>query len=418
MHFLSGILFLVVTILLVAVYLIVSYLIIVGVQRLIYKFRLGVITDNEPVKMKLWPAFSKKAYFKIILLTAVILIGVYSKQRVEWMGKDNAHDTAKEYWASGQVLASIRFALVRVLHPENPILWPYNRLQKVIYEKGIQYLSKDDGEIGIWTDAWFLYPYNLRGLLPKVSVKTPYRRHLIDPVFKTDKKFPQIISLLDRCWFALETMATKPYADRQMKFQHYYRNFPGLAMYYIVYDGFYVGKYTGSAKYLLRNQKYTSRLEQLLKWLEDLKAHWEADRFYQTIWEKYPKVGAIRQIVHQAILLDLLSVLAYRKEFRCDHPWVAKLYQSYLDIMSDDYSNNILLRLKEVNTKEASFLYKQNVYSLTGEVGQYVLKHFCHHDLPKEKLLLISKRDYKSRWSIHAIKSKEQIKLIKEIDNE
>lgn len=409
-----------VTILLVAAYLVVSYLFIVGVQRLICKLRFGSITNNGPVKMKLWPVYSKKAYFKILLLTSVILIGVYSKQRVEWMGKDNANLTAKEYWTSGQVLASIRFSLVRVLHPENIILWPFNRLQKVIYEKGLQYLPKNDGENGIWTDAWFLYPYRLRSLLPKVSVKTPYQKHLIDPVFKADKKFPRIISLLDQFWFALETMATKPYADRQMKFQHYYRNFPGLAMYYIIFDGFYVGKYTGSAKYLLRNRKYALRLEQLLKWLEDLKARWKADGFYQTIWEKYPKVGAIRKVVHQAILQDLLSVLAYRKEFHCDHPWIAKLYQSYLDVMSDDYSNNILLRFREVNKKEAYILYKEDVYSPTGELGQLVLKNFCHHDLPKEKLLLISKQDYNSRWSIGSIKSgfKKELRLIQEVGHE
>ena len=424
MHFFMGLLFLFFTIILVTIYFITIYLLYVGFTRLLYylKYRYYFSKYNKDIRKddnkKFRPFYLPKVYLKIIFLTFLILCGVYTIQRIEWMGEDNAHLTAKEYWVSGQVVASIRFALVRVLHPENPLLWPYNRLQKVIYDKGIKYLPKEDGEIGIWTDAWFIYPYNRRGLLPKVSVDSKFGRHLIDPVFKADKKFPKIISHLDRCWFALETMATKPYADKRMKFQNYYRNFPRLAMYYLVYDGFYVGKYLGSAKYLLRDPKYTSRLEKLLKWLEDLKTRWKANGFYKKIWNKYPKIGAGRSIVELGVLQDLLSVLAYRRGFRCDHPWIEKLYMNYANLMSDDYNTNILLRFKQVNKKDALMIYEDAIYSSRGELCQYVLKYFCGRELPEEKLLLISQNDYNMRWELSSIKKKEEIKLIEEIINE
>ena len=204
-----------------------------------------------------------------------VLVTVYIHQRIEWTGKGSAHPVAREYFVSGQVLAIIRIAGAHVLHPENMLLQPYNGLQRVIYEKGIRYLPKDDGEIGVWTDIWLLYPYSRGMTLPKVSINDPEatkHTHFVAGVFQAQQMFPRIISVLDRSWFAIETMSTKPFADKKMKRQ-YYLNFVRAATYYHIYDGFYTGKYVGGSEKLFRDALHIKRRELLLKWLGALRDH-------------------------------------------------------------------------------------------------------------------------------------------------
>ena len=417
MHFLLSLFFLVPTMLLTIGYVTLGYAIVLLPGMFWRRYRPQ--RRKDLVYDRSWRLKFKKKFWAFLMIASVFACSsVYIKQRIEWTGKDNAHLTAKEYWVSGQVLAVIRYALVRVLHPDNILLWPSNRLQECIYKKGIQYLPKEDGEIAVWTDAWFLYPYSRKGLLPKVSVENQHGWHLIDPVFKTEKKIPKIICHLDRCWNTMEAMATKNYEDKQMMVQNYYRNFPRLAMYYHAYDGFYMGKYLGSSEYLLNDPFHQNRLIQLLKWLEDLKACWEKYGIYKIMRDRYTVVEAGRQVLRLSVLQDLLNVLINRKEFRCDHLWVKKLHQSYLDLMSDDASENILLRYLKVNRNQASLMYKQNVYTLNGEECQYILKRFCDCEFPKEKLLLMDKKDYRRSQRSIEIHLRNQIKLIQEVLNE
>lgn len=403
MHLLYSVLFLIATIVLLAAHGILGYLIVVVLQRGIRRLRYGAGAEGTPAKRRKWPYYSKKAYTKIVLLTSVILIAVYANQRIEWMGKDNAHLDAKEYWVSGQVIASLRLGGTLVLHPENPLLWPFNFLQKLVYDKGTQYLPKDDGELGVWTDLWFIYPYNRRGLLPKVKVKTDKWFHLIDPVFTAKETFPKIIAMLDRTWFAIETMATKPYADKKMKVDNYFRNFPRIVMYYHVYESFYVPWQEGMFKQMMADPRYVPRNELLVEWLDNIKREWETSGFYSTVWEKYPIVGAGQAAVRVPILQNLLKVAVIRKEFRCDHPLVEKVYEGFLRLMSDDYRTNILLRYRQVDKKQAATLYRDTLYSPAGQICQRMLERFCKKEFPKEKLLLITQPQYDGRWSERAI---------------
>lgn len=403
MHLFYSLAFLIATIALLAVYGIAGYLIVVALQRGIRRLRYGAATGGTPVKGRKWPFFSSKAYTKIVLLTSVILIAVYANQRIEWMGKDNAHLDAKEYWVSGQVIASLRLAGTLVLHPENPLLWPYNFLQEVVYDKGIQYLPKEDGELGVWTDAWFIYPYNRRGLLPKVKVKTDKWFHLIDPVFTAKETFPKIIAMLDRTWFAIQTMATKPYADKKMKVDNYYRNFPRTVMYYHVYESFYVPWQQGMFKKMMADPRYVPRNEHLVEWLDKIKKEWEASGFYSTMWERYPIVGASQAAVRLSVLQNLMKVLVLRKEFRCEHPLVDKVYKGFLELMSDDYTTNLLLRYQQIDKKQAAILYKDTLYSPAGQICQRMLERYCLREFPKEKLLLITQAQYDGRWSERAV---------------
>jgi hypothetical protein len=249
--------------------------------------------------------------------------------------------------------------------------------------------------------------------LPKVSINDPEatkHTHFVAGVFQAQQMFPRIISVLDRSWFAIEAMATKPYADRNMERQ-YCLNFVRAATYYHTYDGFYASKYLDSAKKMYRNPLHNGRRALLLEWVEALKDRWDREGFYKTIWERYPRVEAGRQILRLSILQQFWQVLAIRGEFRCDHPLIDKLHESYSNLMSGDYSRNALLHYSKWNMREASTVYEQNVYGWRGTEGQYLLTAVCHRCLPEEEGILITKKRADFGWYLDSIKRGVEEKL-------
>ena len=408
MHFLAGLLFLIAIVSLVLAYPVVFYLIAVGCQRARHRYRLRYSLDRHAVlQKKLWPVFPKAGFKKITILVSAILCLLYVQQRIKWMGEDNANLTAKEYFVAGQVLAGIRFAVVRVQHPENPLVLPLNALQKAIYRQGIKHLPVDDGEIGVWTDLWLLYPYNLRLRLP----------YFVD--VKSDKPSPKMRRLLDQCWFALEKMATGTYADRQIKIEHYYRNFPALAVYYETYDGFYADRYIGSARVNLKKEGFVSRLETLLTWLDDLGNRWRQDGVYEKIVTEHPIVEAYRRIIRLSILQELLSAIIFKGRFKCDHVYVNRLHDEYVDLLSEDIRKNYLLNLysrEKSRQQTARNFYVEHVYSSRGNFGKVVLKNKCFKKFPEETMRLIDPETYEFRRSGRNLDStfREEYKILEQ----
>jgi len=404
-HFAFGIFFLFLIILLTLAYPVCIYYAVSGIQRLRRRRirRLYGADSEKSAKFKVWPLCPHRRLVQILMIISLILVSLYVDQRIKWMGKENAHFKAKEYWVSGQVVAGLRFAATRLLHPDNPILVPFNLLQKAIYIRGIKYLPTVDGEAGVWKDSWLLYPYARKLTLP----------YLVNP--KEKKSSPRMRNLLDQCWWALETMATRPIADKKMRIELYYKNYPRLALYFDTYDGFYAEKYIGSANVLLNRPKHVKKLERLLGWLDQLKTKWEEDGYATTIWEKYPVVEALRSTVRLSILQNLMSAIAFRKEFRCDHPYVKAMHAAMQNFMSDDNRSNSLLNYSRIRHHQAEILYRQHIYSLRSEFCQIILTEICGFSLPDDSLKLITKRDYKKRWSIEAVKDsyREELKLIK-----
>lgn len=409
MHFLMSIIYLLLAILLTIGYPVCLYYLIAG--GLYYRRRkisrnYGPYSEKAE-KCKLWPLRPPRWFVRALMIIPLVLISLYVHQRVEWIGEENTHLKAKEYWVAGQVVAGMRFAAMRVLHPDNPILVPLNGLQRVIYKHGVRYLPDGDGEAGVWTDFWFLCPYGRKLTLP----------YFVYPKGKYPS--PKMRRMLDECWWALKTMTARPIADQQMRVELYYRNFPRLALYFDTYDGFYADRYIGSADVLLKRPEHVDKLERLLRWLSQLKVKWKEDAYEATIWNKYPIVEAFRCTVRLSTLQNLMSAISFRGEFRCDHPYVEALNGAMQNVMSDDYASNALLNYSLRRHGQAEILYKEHVYSMRGEFCRYVLTQICDRRFPEEHFLLVSEHDLRSRWSQRGVEYgfREEFKCIKEISN-
>lgn len=153
MHFVLSLLFLLAIMALTLAYIAVAYffvrIILQAIRQLIGKIR------KKPGTPGAWKAvFIPKISRRLLIFLGAFFLGyhvlLYAGQREKWMGPENAHLEAKEYWVAGQVLYGTRLMLSRFFYPDYPLLYPLNQLQRAIYNRGVRYLPDNDGEIGVW----------------------------------------------------------------------------------------------------------------------------------------------------------------------------------------------------------------------------------------------------------------------------
>ncbi|NPA95640.1 MAG: hypothetical protein GXO58_09475, partial [Thermodesulfobacteria bacterium] len=219
--------------------------------------------------------YQTRFFRKLIVACLVMMLTVYVLQLQKWTGKDNANLDAKQYWVPGQVLNGFRLVLTTFIHPEIPVMIPSNLLQQWIYDQGTKYLPENDGEIGVWQNSWFHYHYSRRDRKPLFIGK--------------GSPSDLMVNILDRQWFCLETMATKPFADHQMEVEHYYRDYPSLALSYNLREGWYSGKLVASAARLAQMKKYVLRSRLLSQWLWELGEKWQTSEKTLRFLKKHPK---------------------------------------------------------------------------------------------------------------------------------
>lgn len=336
-----------------------------------------VLSDKELAEITVEPVFHdlwQKTVFKKICYVCVTVLSVtYANQRHEWIGEDNRHYIAKEYWVSGQVIYLHRKLLGLYLHPENPLIYPYTLLQKAVYHVGVRFLPESDGERYVWMNHWFLYPY---------------AHKLERPYFVGDHKAePEMVELLDTCWFTMRGIASMECSDSRIQ-QLGELGLPGLASYYSLYLGHYTGPLLGAGKKVRKDPVLRSKLYDTLRWIDNVKSDWVESGYFDEVKNHYPSVAAIQQAAVMNILQNLSLSLVMNEEFRCNHPLIERLYEEYQDAMSDDPSKNMFLNYKKTDSKQARLFYRTAIYTTIGSSGYYILHHVCRRKFPVEKYVV------------------------------
>ncbi len=369
-HFLWSIFFLVLTMALVLAYVIVSVvlfgLLCTAIQfiREYRQYALSVAWDQTMEWLQGWilKLLQSKIPLYVLLLILSVNISIYLKQRVEWMGDDNGNLTAKEYWVAGQVVYGYRniYCLAKN-HPEDWFIRPFNWLQQWIFHKGSQYLPENDGELGVWEDIWFIYPYS-RGFHNTKGVNGY-------------KPSPRMIALVERCWASLKKQATGEWADCQMKEQHYFRNFPGQAFYYASKEAFLTGKFVGGGILLAQNKDFLNRDRRLLEWLGELKEKWQTSPRTMEFIHQHPKVEAFRQLIRQMEAGRLVRGSIHSKEFSCESPEVKQYLAQRKEFVGDEKTPSAVQRMAE--KAQARRMYNIGVNMVSSRFLSYALDRFC-----------------------------------------
>jgi hypothetical protein len=407
LHFFGGLFYLVSVFVVLSMYLLLVLGFLFVIVFIINQIRTGWRYDAWDATVKL---FTLRRIKVVLMLFAALNLIVYLKQREEWMGDDNANFAAKEYYVAGQVLYFYRAVLSDCVYPgKYRIFSPLDWLQEQIYNQGIQYLPKDDGEIGVWTDVWLTYPYSKRLRIPychsgSVEVELPIRA-----------------AFLDRAWFSLQAMATRPFQDQQMYRQHYLRNFAGMAHYYAYRKYEYV--IDGRREYA-QKPEYIARDEQLVGWLLELKKKWVKEASVQGFLNRHAKVEVMREVALMMELVDIMVGRIWTGKFDCSDPY----FQLYADVrkeFSEDVDNIKPAILRMTNKKEARQFYYVVVNSEIGRFSKYVLKKYCGYEEiagPADMRLYTGRLGMTpeafEEWDIRRAVFIPEIKLIEEQINE
>ncbi len=309
--------------------------------------------------------YQGKRFRNLILFCLVCMFTMYVTQLHKWTGKDNANLEAKQYWAAGQVLNGFRLALTTFIHPEIPVMLPADLLQKWIYKNGSRYLPENDGEIGVWQNSWFYYHYSRRDRWPLFVM--------------SHKPSPRMLQLLDKWWFCLQTMATKPFNDGQMVEERYYRDYPLLAFFYGQGEGFYSGKNLASARRLAQIEEHVQRSRLLAEWLWLLGEKWQNSDNMPQFVAKHPKLQALRQLVLLDELMDIIHGEIYARDFACDNQSVQRYLLMRKEFAEPQHEPPAYSRMK--SRKQARFLYDGAINYVYARSTKYVLKHYCGYEV-------------------------------------
>lgn len=369
-HFLWSIFFLALTMGLVLAYVVACALLIFLILTLLQfikqyrQWALQVAWDEtvEWLRRQMLRLRQSKLILYVLLLVLALNISLYLKQRVEWMGDDNGNLAAKEYWVAGQVVYGYRnMYCLPNNHPDDLFIRPFTWLQEWIYHQGSQHLPENDGEIGVWADIWFVYPYSRRF----------HNTKGVDGY----KPSPRMIALVERTWFSLEKQATGEWADYQMKEQHYFRNFPGQAFYYLSKKGFLTGKKVGSHELLVQDAGLLSRDRQLAGWLGQLKEKWQTSEKTREFVKQHPKVEAFRQLTRLMETGDLVYGSIYTREFSCGSPEVQQYLTLRAEFVGDGRTKSAVQLMTD--RTQAGRLYNIAVNTMIGRFHNYIINRFC-----------------------------------------
>ena len=409
MHFLLNLVFLLLSIGLIFLYCSVPYLFVAWI-KVIWQNRRA---EEQKVGQQPEPFWNKKrktTLRSIALLVSVACTVIYINQRVTWMGQDNANLKAKEYYVVGQVLNVFRGALTTFIHPEIPVMLPLRGLQRLIFSMGAIHLPENDGEIGVWQNQWFHNHYSKKN-----------RKELF---IQNSNPTDSMRALLDQWWGSLEAMATRPFVDKQMEEEHYYLDFPSLALSYYLKKGYFAHHYAGSQHSLALIPEHVERARLLSGWLWDLQGKWQQSVKTMAFVKKNPKLEAMYLFVLQAELIHYQQGLINQNQFTCDNIAVDRYVAARKQFVEPTSGRPAYVRMK--NIKQAKRLYRWSIDGSQARSMRYVLRHYCGMEVvgKEDNSRYASRAKHYNRTqdqeSEHAAKAnfRQEIKILEEQFNE
>ncbi|PID76552.1 MAG: hypothetical protein CSB24_06055 [Deltaproteobacteria bacterium] len=301
----------------------------------------------------------RRIFFRACIVIVVTTSYMYLHLRFQWMGDNNANLKAKEYFIAGQTVNVYKSILTSVFHPELPFIKPLTSLQWLIYNKGVALLPENDGEAGVWQHLWFHYHFG--------------KKDWMYFGVRKNRPSPKMIKILDQYWFCLESMATRPFADREME-DKYLESFVGLAFSYVLYDGFYSGEFLGSATRMAKMPEMTERYRLVVKWVNDLRLKWQ-DKNAPRIVHDNPKLMVLSQLTLLITLHNLILGEIHAGNFNCNNASIAQYIKLRQEFYAPDKGKPAYKRVP--NLEERKRIYHIAINSGAGRDSKYIIEHYC-----------------------------------------
>lgn len=282
---------------------------------------------NKPSSSKL----NKRQLFGLILIFIIASnIIFYFNERSHWINNNHAHLKAKEYYILGNMVFFYRKMLNLFVKVDNPIMHPLNKLQVAIYNKGISYIPEDDGERAVWKNKFELYFYGRGFYLP--NDKSPETIDAISPLR---------VQILDDTYNVIESLATKPIADKEMN-EMRYKIFPLVAAYYVTKQFYYFGNeahYSQGIR-LINDTEKIERNKKIVHWLNELRNAWDSDKGSWMLRDMKTKEPQIEMFYYKGLISATEKILTRQLadlEFSCNGYYTelyAKKRKEFIEFLS------------------------------------------------------------------------------------
>lgn len=305
----------------------------------------------------------KIVFFLLIIIFIFGNISFYLKERAHWINDNHTNLKAKEYFILNNMVFFYRKMLNIFVEVDNPVMYPLNNLQEVIYNKGIKHLPKDDAEIAIWKYKFFLYFYVRKNYKPD--------KYLSNSKIISKKR----VKILNDMYWAIETLATRPISDSEMNHMKY-KIFPLIVSYYELSKGNYFGSKAGyyRIKALMQNKEHVQRIEKIINWLIIFKGEWNSDLIlYKEIDKKHPEIIVAHYLALIGFIEVILDKAIQNKSLLCDNPYIDLYAKSRKEIYVDG-KNSALFKLKNGQDK---VLYQMIFQTQLTKILLYELHEKC-----------------------------------------
>lgn len=255
-------------------------------------------------------------------------VSFYFHERSKWINSQHAHLKAKEYYVLNRMVFFYRKGLTKVVQVDNPIMYPLNKLQKALYNKGVSYLPQDDGESAVWKYHFFWQFYCKGYDLPNDG--TPE---------SIDNVSPLRIKTLDEIYSTLESLATKKISDPEIDSMRY-KVLPITAELYALNHLYYYGNKSSPYRrnrFMIDRERY-QRILNIVSWMETNYQNWKSKPdIYNEIRQKHQHI----ELSHYVSLLVYSELVLVKKiaffDFSCNDHYASlfiKTRKQLLDFMS------------------------------------------------------------------------------------
>jgi len=271
--------------------------------------------------------------------------------------------------------------------------------------QGTRYLPENDGEIGVWTDLWFNYPYIQK-------MRMPYGTSDKKPSYRMRK-------LLDRIWISMKQMSTGPFEDKQVEKELYFLNFPRTAFYYYITKGYYHDRLIGSTADLLQEKVYVNRNKQLYLWLSTLRDRWKKYKVYTDIKQNKPKIEVMRQQVAINLVGEIIRSSIYQGKYSCTNPYIPRYIEARREFTDSDNPNYVWGKLHQKQKQQAELIYGLGIDSISSSFLKYIIEKYCKLEVPGEEQYFGWDRDYRIAGLTDKIKRifKKELEILEEMQD-
>jgi len=300
---------------------------------------------------------------------------------INYVNDDTKHHKAKAYYAVGLVPHTYSVVLGHVTTPLHPAFLGFNvpitKIKEILFEKGVEYIPKTDGERELWEYEWFYYPYVIRA-------EGMWGRY-VGRVGSGDKAFGEEVYLhyarkLNRLYQIMEALNSKPLADKKSQLEAKI-SFALMSRYYFLeklalapYHEYVMSMSQSPALYLRTNPEMKKRSREITYWLQETREALLNSKEFLAYKADYPQKATLTEVRLLATLVwyleNNLMIDIHEKKFACESKATLEYVKLRKTLLKDT-------DISSLTSSDKSDIYNASVNNIQSEFTRKVLSKYC-----------------------------------------